>query len=306
MFFVENKQIGLSDDTVDKRIANAISSIFENRLPIFLPIKKLHQSRIQKIFEKNNNAVFFETDFGKIEARARLVTQAHKTYLEAILSYKKQLLTDGSFYVEFMIYDLLSKKLKKTNPTDYETFKKYLKELKDFNVVIHTKNSNREIGFSFIDDFVIDNETGAYKVKFTRLFSTIWLNETLISYKSNSKINEIDNVIVQSVIRYMMTYDNLQISVKNLAKKLSYDTIFEKRTFYEKIEEIKNSFSIEEIKKIYDFYGITYDSNFGNIIINRTDEVFLDHFKSETLSKKLLNDKNSAPQHNKSAPQHNS
>ena len=290
MFIVENQQVSPSNEQIDPRIAKAISSIFENRLPIFLPMKKLHQSRIEKIFKQNDNAVFFNTSFGKIEARARLITQAHKTYMEAMLSYQKQMLTDGSFYVEFKIHDLLSKKLKKANPTDYDTFKKYLKELKDFNVVIHTK-SNKEIGFSFIDDWTVDNETGMYQVKFTRLFSAIWLNETHIGYKKDSTIlNQIDDYIVQSVIRYMITYDELQISIKNLAKKLNYDTIYSRSELYQKLSDIRESFKKEEHKKTYKKYGIKYDKEFDNITICRTDETFINHCKTETLSQKLIKD----------------
>ncbi len=289
MFIIENKQISLSDEQLDIRLARAISSIFENRLPIFLPMRKLHQSRIEKIFKQNNNVVFFNTDFGKIEARARLVTQSHKTYMEAMLSYQKQLLTDGSFYVEFKVYDLLSKKLNKTNPTDYDTFKKYLKELKDFNIVIHTK-SNKEIGFSFIDDYIIDNDTGMYQVKFTRLFSTIWLNETLISYKKASSLNQIDDFNVQAVIRYMITYNELQISVKSLAKKLNFDMIYSRSELYKKLNEIRESFDKEEHRKTYKKYGIKYIKEFDNIVIYRTDEVFIHHSDKETLTQKLLKD----------------
>ena len=251
MFTIENKQISISDNSIDPRISKAISSIFENRLPIFLPLQKLHQSRIKKIFEQNDNSVFFETNYGKVEARARLITQSHKTYLESMLSYQKQMLTDGSFFVEFKVYDLLKNKLKKVNPTGYWVFEKYLKELKDFNVVIHTE-TNLQIGFGFVDDFSIDNETGNYRVKFTRLFSKIWLNETLISYKRESALlNQIDDFIVQSVIRYMITFDNLQIKVENLAKNLNYVMIFEKSAYYAKLTEIRTTFSKEQHNKTY-------------------------------------------------------
>lgn len=290
MFLIQNEHINPTSEKIDPRIAKAISSIFENRLPIFLPMKKLQQSRLEKIFKKNNNAVIFNTSYGKVEARARLITQAHKTYMEAMLSYQKQMLTDGSFYVEFKIYDLLSKKLKKTNPTDYETFKKYLKELKDFNVVIYTK-SNQEIGFSFIDDWAVDNETGMLQVKFTRLFSKIWLNETLLSYKKESTLlNQIDDYIVQSVIRYMITYDELQISLKNLSKKLNYDTIYSKSELYRKLNDIRESFNKENHEQTYKKYGIRYDKEFDNIIICRSDETFISHPNKETFTHKLIKD----------------
>lgn len=290
MFVIGSEKISPSDDQVDVRIAKAISSIFENRLPIFLPMKKLHQSRIEKIFQQNNNAVFFETPFGKVEARARLITQGHKTYMEAMLSYKKQLLTDGSFFVEFKVHDLLSRKLEKKNPTDYATFEKYLKELADFNVVIHTK-TDKQIGFRFIDEYLIDNETGMYQIKFNRLFSQIWLNETLISYKKERNVlDKIDSFLVQSVIRYMITYDDLHISVKKLSKKLSLDVIFSKSELYAKYKEIKNSFQQEKYQETYKKYGIRYDEKTDLIEIKRTDEIFIDFCDGtkKTISQKLI------------------
>ncbi len=274
-----------SDSLVDDRLTKAISSIFENRLPIFLPMQKLHQSKINKIFKENDNKLILKTNFGEIECRNRLVTQNHKAYLEAMLSYEKKPLTDNSFYVEFKIYDLLDKKLKKKNPTDYDTFKKYLKELKDLHIVL--KSNNKEFGFSFIDDYAIDNKTGAYKIKFTRIFSYIWMNESLISYKNGtSALNNINDVIVQSVIRYMITYSNIQISVKNLGKKLSYDKIFGIRDLFNKLNHIRQSFKKDNFKKIYKIYGITYDKDFDNIIINRSKETFINH-KKDTLTQNL-------------------
>lgn len=287
MFFLGDNQISPTNEEIDPRIARAISSIFENRLPVFLPMKMISKSKIEKIFKENNNVIFFDTDIGSLEVRARLITQMHKSYLEAMLSYQKQMLTDGSFYVEFKIYDLLKNKMKKENPTNYETFKKYLKELKDFNLVIHTK-IGKEFSFSFIEDFIIDNETGMYQVKFTRTLSAIWLNEALISYKKQSNlINTIDSATIQSIVRYLITFDNLQISVKNLAKKLSYDKIFSKTEFYEKLEEIRKSFKSEECLTIFDKYGISYDEIHDNLVINRKDEIFIEHLNKTTFSSKL-------------------
>lgn len=274
MFFLENKQISPTNEEIDPRLTEAVSSIFENRLPIFLPMKVLSKTKIDKIFKANNNVMFFETEIGGIEIRARLITQIHKSYLEAMLSYQKQMLSDGSFFVEFKIYDLLKNKMKKANATNYEGFKKYLKELSDFNLIIHT--NNKELKFGFIEDFIIDNQTGAYRVKFTRALSAIWLKENLISYKKQSNvINTIDSSVIQNVVRYLITYDNLKISIKNLSHKLSFDKIFSKTEYYEKNDEIRQSFKDENCLFIYEKYGISYDEERDIIQINRTNEVFI-------------------------------
>jgi len=303
MFNTKNNPVKISEDELDERIRRAVSSIFENRLPIFLPIKKLHQTRVKKIFESNDNVIIFETEFGQIEVRNRLVTQKHKALLEAMLSYKKQLLTDNSFFVEFKVYDILKSKLKKKNATDYKTFKKYLKELKDIHILIKT-NDNKEFGFGIIDDYLIDNNTGNYKVKFTSIFSWIWSNETLITYKKHtSVVNQIDNHLVQSIVRYMITFNQLQISVKSLAQNLLFDKIFSKKEFYNKLDEIRDSFSNEEYLKVYKKYGISFDKEFDNITIEREPETILLHKQGKTITEKLSK---SVPQHNKSVPQHNS
>jgi|SaaInlStandDraft_4_1057021.scaffolds.fasta_scaffold04716_2 hypothetical protein len=287
MFKVGNKQITPSDGFIDQRFQNTVTSIFENRLPIFLPISKLHQSRIKKTFDTNDNVVIFDFNLTQIEVRGRLVTQRHKSLLESMLSYQKHLLTDESFYVKFKIHNLLKTKLNQKNPNDYDTFKKQLKELKDINLVIHIDDT--EIGFGFIDDYIIDKKTGEYKIKFTRVLSQIWMNESLITYKkTNASINQITNMLVQSVIRYMITYNNLQIKISTLLnEKLNFKKIFSKAEQNKKLIELRDSFLNEDYKLIYQEYGITFDREHDNIVISRSESIFLDIKKGKTLTSKL-------------------
>lgn len=285
-----------SESEIESRLDGAITSILENRLPVFLPIQKLHQSRIEKIFSKNKNVVCFDTEFGRLEMRNRLVTQNHKMYLEAMLSYRKQKLLDGSFSVKFRIHDLLKTKLMKKNPTDYATFKKYFKELKDIHLVFLLENG-QELGFGFIDDYRIDNNTGEYEVKFTRMLSSVWENENLISYKEVlPHLSQVNVPIVTSVIRYMATFGNSQISVKNLAKKLGLNQVFSRSALFEKLNDIRNSFNPDfegNELSVYEKFGISYDKNFDNILISRNEEIFVEYKKGKTLSTKLITSNNS-------------
>lgn len=295
MFEVDNKRVSKSDTELDSRLQGAITSIFENRLPIFLPIQKLKKSRIKTIFEENNHSLTFDTEFGKIEVSNRLVTQQHKLYLEAMLSYHKHPLTDGSFYVTFRIYDLLKNKLQKENPTDYATFRKYLKELKGVTLTLHTKN-DKEIDFGFIDEVIIDTKTGEWQVKFTRAMGSIWLNDGLLDYKNSSDLlSQAKYPVVTSVIRYMITYPNLTIGVDTIAQKLGLKIIFAKTAYHAKLNEIRDSFDRDcedNALFIYDTYGITYNKKFDNIEITRNENVFI-HHKKDSLTSSLINAKKS-------------
>ena len=52
MFTINGREIATLDKEIDKRLNNAIASVIENRLPVFLPIRKLQQAKITKIFEE--------------------------------------------------------------------------------------------------------------------------------------------------------------------------------------------------------------------------------------------------------------
>ena len=290
MFTINGKEITTVDKEIDKRLNNAIASVFENRLPVFLPIRKLRQAKITIIFEKNNNEISFATNYGVIKVRNRIITQNHKNYLEAMLMYKKKMLVDESFYTEFTVYDLLANKLHKKNPTDYKTFKKYLKELKDIHITIEIKDKDKniEIGFGLVDDYMIDNNTGKYKVKFSRILSKIWQNEHLIKYKtSNILVDKIDIPIVQYVVRYLITYNNLKIKLDKLFEKLNLNKVFSKRDVYNKIQEVKESF--RKYKEYYEELGILFDEETELISIDATkNKILLNYSKKQTFSSKLI------------------
>lgn len=269
----------------DERIERAVASIFENRLPVFFPIKKLHQTRIEKIFLENNNEVEIEIPQGVLCIKHRLLTQNHKTFLEALLSYPKRINEDGQIYVRFKIYDLLKRKLKKRNPTDYRTARKYIMELEGIAFSIKPAGTDLELSFRLIDRYVIDNETGEYEVYFHWSLSQVWKKEHLLSYRKFLPIIENANSLVsQAIVRYLLTFSNLRIGVITLCEKLAFDTVLERAGFYKKAQEIRDSFNPENPKNdlpMYHALGLSYDEETDTISIQRPREVFFDAYRAE-------------------------
>ena len=293
MFENENEKGVLiipSEEEMEKRLLGAISSIFENRMPFFLCVDRLADSNLLKRFVENNNILELDSPLGKIKIMDRIVTQRHKTYLEAILTYPKQLLTDGSFYVEFKPYDLLRHKLDKKNPTDYNTFKKYFKDLKRVGVAI-SPAKGIEFGFGIIDEYTINENTGLFSVKFSRAISNLWQNENLIEYRELLPLfDNIKNPVISAFVRYLITYSGLQISIENLAQKIALNQIFERSTYYKKMKLIRDSFSPDNNNNELELYkqvGISYDPISDNVAIKREKTIFVHHASGETLTKKI-------------------
>lgn len=276
----------------------AITSIFENRIPVFLPVKQTTHLKLKKELDEKGFVVF-ETSYGLLEIRGTLLTQTHKNLLEAILSYEKYLVEDDSYYVKFKPYDLLKNRLGKKHPNDYSHLNKLLKELASFSMVLKV-TKDIEIGFRFIDDFLIDNRVSGnrkenfYFVKFTRVLSAIWKNETLYNYSKILPVfDKITIPIVQAITKFLLTYDKYEIKVEKLLDIFNLRKIFSTEKSRQKIlSDVRKSFSNPEILFFYKHFGIYYIEKEDKIGINKseillTEDLLLEIKREKSFTSKM-------------------
>jgi len=279
----------------------AITSIFENRIPVFLPVKQVTHLKLKKELDEKG-VVVFDTPYGILEIRGNLLTQTHKNLLEAILSYEKYEIEDGSFYVKFKPYDLLKNKLGKTHPNDYKHLNKLLKELAAFSMVLKI-GPDIEIGFRLIDDFLIDHRSEEnnskkeyfYFIKFTRILSAVWENETLFNYtKMIPLFDKINIPIVQAVTKFLLTYEKKEFKIQEILKIFNLDKIFlSKKSQNKVLQDIRNSFKNPEILFFYKTFGIYYIEEEDLIGIDKskkiiTDQILLEIKREKSFTEKII------------------
>jgi len=256
--FIETKE-----KTIEKRLENAITSILENRYSFFLPINQLKEnSKIFKDFKKNKGLRISE-DWGSLIIKNSLLTQKHKNILEAMLSYPKTYNeTYNSFQVTFFMYDFIKNKLYKKNPAAYyASVEKYIDELSDCSFEICTFDNFKIKGIRLIEMTLTDDETKQKTIIFSPVLKKIWQRENLliIEEEARKKLMKIKDGTILAIIRYLITYKSLQISLTNLLDKLKINYIFKKTAKYKKIKEIRESFKKKEYQEIYKEFGIEYD-----------------------------------------------
>jgi len=280
-----------SKEIIQERFIDTISSILENRLTfIFLPTKNVEKTEIFKKFKENNNEIEFKiNDYVTVIISNVLLTQAHKSFLEAMLSYEKYKYEDESFFVRFNLYNLLAYKLNIKNIGGYyELYDKYLKDIAKLKITIKIEYDKYiyEENFSFINEYQVKKEinkktkktkNAVYRVEFNKNFAKILKNEHLIKYLNNGNIiNTITNREIQAIVKYLITFDKLTISLKKLLENLKFNEIFKKRTYYKKIAKIREDLQKDENKKLLEIYGITYDKEKDNLIIERNkDNIYI-------------------------------
>jgi hypothetical protein len=246
MKLTEEEKINKKLDNIQK----AVSTVFENRLQIFLPLRNVARTKIFQDFKKNNNIMEIKTDWGNVEIRNRLLTQQHKDVLEMLLSERKIFsIAEKKMIVTINRYNFL-KKLGKKPANYYVWLKKILLEIADMMVVakIEEEDTIYQYTYRIIDKIEIkeNKKIKELKIKFTEDYTRILLSSNLVNYKKYlSDLTTLKSYFLKSLIRYMLT---------NRSHKIFFETYIEKTG-------LKKIVSTEEIKK------------FKEILIEETEEI---------------------------------
>lgn len=241
----------------EENLQRATSSLLENSLPIFLPIKNIHKTKAQKIFIKNKGSLKVNTSFGLIEIRGRILGQNHKDILETLLCQEKFIIKkDNSIGVNFGRYKFLQDLGRSTG--NYQWLEERIKEIRDFNFAIEYIDTKKERvkygGFGIINKYKFE-ENNSMSIKFTEEFSNFYRKENLLDYKSYvPKISIIKEPFIKALVREMIKHKNYSVYFNNFIDNYNLKDIISRSEIYnfrnilksqEYKEELYKSFNIE-------------------------------------------------------------
>jgi hypothetical protein len=240
----------------EENLRRATSSLLENSMPIFLPVKNLHKTKANTIFKENNGSLSIKTAFGEIEIRGRILGQNHKDILETMLCQTKFIISkDNSLGVNFGRYKFLQDIGRSTG--NYKWLEERIKEIRDFNFAItYTNKDGIEVktgGFGIIDKYRFE-ENGTMSIKFTSEFTDFYREENLLAYNSYvSKISALKEPFVKALVREMIKHKNYSIYFDTFIDNYNLKFVIserEIRKFKEKILEKNTRRDLQELFNI--------------------------------------------------------
>lgn len=257
------------DDTVSNKndfrlLSN--SSEFENRQLLFWGFdrKNIKKTSLYRDFLANNKNLSFIVGDTTLQVKNELLTQTHKDVLEALLMFNTSFSSEKISVSNSSIMSFLDK-----NSKNVSWLFDILEELFNVTIRLFKKNVSSDgtlaDGFRILDTLAYDTKTGAVIFSFHSSFLTIYQNAKLFSYsKFTPFIANLDHNISKQVVRYLLTFDNLQIDIKKLLSvKLGLLNVVTPRSLDRYIKRIKE----EDLS----MFGIWVDGN--NICIDRDKEV---------------------------------
>jgi len=253
------------------------SSEFENRSFLFWGFDRgnIKRTSLYKEFLKNKKELSFSYGNKVFVIKNELLTQTHKDVLEALM-----MLCNISSDVEHVVshtavLKVLGKNSKNVNWLDF-----ILEELGNVNFRFFIKNEKgdnvKANGFKILDTVGIDSETNFIGFTFSRSFLALYEQGKVFNYsKYTPFIANLDHDISKQVVRYLLTYDNLQINIRKLLTiKLGLLNVVSRSVIYNYIAFLKE----EDLT----MFGIWVDGE--NICISRSKEVsFFDGVRVDKL-----------------------
>jgi hypothetical protein len=214
-----------------------VSSIIENRMPLFwgLNRKSLKSTSLYKEFFANGGNITIKKDDYTLCIRNKLLTQTHKDILEVLLCMR-----DNKLVQSFNMYDIYKVLDKKSKNVDW--LEEIIIELSDINIEIsYDSDPNHVKVFGIINELEYERTRGEAIVFWNESFISIYDTGAVLSYsKYLIDIANLNHDITKQVVRWMLTFPNLQIDLRNLmVDKLGLAHVVKSRSIYNYIKKIK-------------------------------------------------------------------
>jgi len=268
-----SSDIKITDDF--RLTANA--SVLENRTVLFWGFNRANIKRTSLFqqFVENGKSLAFSVDDKVLIVKNELLTQTHKDVVEALLMLCGTSST-GSFCVSHSaILNVLQKNSKNVFWLD-----DILEELNNVNFRFFVKNDCSDVtsatGFKILDNLSYDVDSGAIIFSFNASFLALYEKSKVFNYsKYTPFIANLDHDISKQVVRWLLTYSNLQINIKHLLSvKLGFLNVVTSSTLNRYVLRLKE----EDLS----MFGIWVDGD--NICIDRSNEVmFFDGVDADKL-----------------------
>lgn len=252
------------NDTCDFRLTSSSSTV-ENRSFLFWGFNRANIKRtsLYKEFLANDRNLTFDMSDYSLQVKNELLTQTHKDVLEALLTFNTSFSTQDIAVSSSSVMSFLGKNSKNTS-----WLFDILEELNNVNIRYFKKNTSSDIifadGFKILSSLSYDSDDNIV-FSFHDSFLSLYEKGKLLSYcKYTPFISNLDHDISKQVVRWLLTYDYLQINISNLlSNKLGLKNVVKKRSLYNYIALIKE----EDLS----MFGIWVEGD--NICIDRSKVV---------------------------------
>lgn len=240
-------------------------SIFENRSVLFWGFNRNHikKTSLYKKFHANDRSISFAKDNYVLVVKNELLTQSHKDVLEALLILRN-VSSISSVISHYSILRLLQK-----NSRNVMWLYSILEELNNVNFRYYVKNPKTDgimaDGFRIISDLAFDEDSGQIILSLDKSFLALYANAKVFNYSHFTPlIANLKHDISKQVVRWLLTFDNLQINIKNLLSfKLGLVNVVTSRTINRYISFLK--------KEDLSMFGIFIEGD--NICISRNKDI---------------------------------
>ncbi len=255
---VEKDAKRLSGGTIEK-IQQSDIFLKEIYQSFYLPFSKLPaSSQIAKEFNENGKVIKFETNFGTIEYRNKLLTEAHKRVISAIIKHSIVEESDrGLPVIVFKAADML--KVLKMGEKNYAQLKNYIVNIYDASYEI-SLDKKSAYSFRIIDKYYFEDihKNGIIKIVLTEEYVKMIENDYSISLNSIYKnmINLRESTIPSIIQHILINSTEKKKSIYSLLEIL--EAIRFPITNTRSVRRIRNSI-IDFSETLLKDYGISYN-----------------------------------------------
>ncbi len=215
----------------------SVSSVIENRIPLFWGLNRssLKATTLYKSFEENGKEILIKKDNYTLKIKNNLLTQTHKDILEALLLMRKSAIKQS-----FNMYDIF-KILDKKSKNNY-WLEDIIEELVNVKIHITYDNDNFVKMFGILSNLEYERENGEAVVTWDDAFLAIYDESAILNYsKYINQISNLNHDITKQVVRWLLTYQHLQINLETLlVHKLGFANVVQRRAIYRYIKKIKD------------------------------------------------------------------
>ena len=239
-------------DAIDKLIESKFHNTVSLMRGVFLPYKKVKNTKLYKDFVNNNNTLYFENSHIKTVISGHILTQLHANIIDIIMTkLNPQVSEEGYVFVQPSFYEL-QKYLGWKYKNDTKTIKELLSQLVETNISIFSKTQAIFHEFHILEEVWPDN-TIIFSPKFIDFYFKDYLIinyrplvDVILSFKYSTN---------QAIARFLISQKRINIGIENLLSAIGIDRSVSRK------EKVRIKKHIIQEKDKFEKLGMTINEN---------------------------------------------
>jgi hypothetical protein len=249
------------------------ATVLELRTGIFAPLNKIPlNSAMGKSFIANKRTRTIETSWGKAIVKGNILTQVHRDILDCILvhAHDIRMANDGSVSCAFSPYEIAKHYYSKDSNVKINSkwLEKQITELQTSAIELRAKDSDEDfISFNIVSLFAKSTKvfskknTPLYMVRISKEYVHFFANQLALNYRGVlNDLLTINSSLIKSIVRFMISHQNITISLDELLKSIGYDI-----NDLSKQSKWKVKMEVKESANILTGFGISMDEKTMNL-----------------------------------------